>query len=972
MLIARRVACARSVAPSRRLFVPHRPFFFGRSGEGDESSPKESGASASSVVVDTPDDSDNVTPLGVGDQAPKVPRVLALALEQRPIMPGMVQTLHLRSPAVIDTLSKMQESGPAYVGLFLRKRGRDDDAAAEGEVGSASDTGELITSLDEVHTTGAFAQLHQIVRPPRTQLDDRGEVASVPAGGGGDGGSALGGDGGGAHALLLVHRRCDALSIVESGPPPFVEVEHWGAPVTEEPFSDVMRAHVNEIVGVIRELVRVNPLFKEQMAFFTQRVDVSEPHKLADFAAAMTTADGRELQAVLAAKTLEERLKLTLALLIKERELSKLQAQISQQVEEKISKQQRQYFLHEQLKSIKKELGMESDDKDALISKYRERLDRELPAKGGTVPEKARAAIDDELNKLGALERNSAEFNVTRTYLDWLTALPWGVSTRETFELGAAREVLDADHHGLEDVKERILEFVAIAKLTGSSVRGKILCLVGPPGVGKTSIGRSIAGALGREFYRFSVGGLTDVAEIKGHRRTYVGAMPGKPIQCLRSTGVENPLILIDEVDKIGRGHQGDPASALLELLDPGQNSAFTDHYLDVPVDLSSALFVCTANVAEQIPGPLLDRMELVRLSGYDLPEKVAIASQYLVPKAREAAGILEGAEGVPSALAIEENAIEALARWYCREAGVRNLEKHIERVCRKLALKLVKQHEAADGGGDAPDPADEACWRVTAERLPDLVGKPVFTSDRLYGGDEADVGATAARDAPRAPAGVVLGLAWTALGGSSLYIESVVVPRRNAGAEGGGEPDARGGGRLQTTGQMGGVMEESTRIAHTHARRALSAHAATLVARGRAPECAEAACAAAATDGAAFFSASEIHLHVPEGATPKDGPSAGVTMCTALISLATGVPVRADVAMTGELSLTGRVLPVGGIKEKTIAARRAGAKRLVFPAANQRDYDELPAYLTEGLDVRFAASYDDVFEAAFDLEPPP
>ena len=537
--------------------------------------------------------------------------------------------------------------------------------------------------------------------------------------------------------------------------------------------------------------------------------------------------------------------------------------------------------------------------------------------------------------------------------------MPWGLHSEDSFDIGAARRILDTDHYGLDDVKKRIMEFIAVGKLRGS-VQGKILCFVGPPGVGKTSIGKSIASALGREFYRFSVGGLSDVAAIKGHRRTYVGAMPGQLIQCLKTVGTANPLILIDEVDKLGRGYQGDPASALLELLDPGQNHAFADHYLDVPVDLGKVLFICTANSLDTIPGPLLDRMEVIRVSGYDLPEKVEIAKRYLIPKAMEEAGLKRSAEDEGSSdetsaeeprlpvpdVSIVDGAIEELIRRYCREAGVRNLEKQVDKICRKLALRAV---EASTGEGDGQGEAD---WKtVTMENLADFVGKPIFTSDRLYEGAEL-------------PPGVVMGLAWTAMGGSSLYIETSAVLRSasatdaekddgsaTGGSGGSGGGGGGGGGRFITTGQMGSVMEESSRIATSVARKQLSLGAPGGVAE----------------DFSSWFDSADVHMHVPEGATPKDGPSAGVTMVTALISLASGVPCRSDVAMTGEVSLTGKVLPVGGIKEKTIAARRSGITTLIFPVANRADFEELPDYLKDGIDVHFATNYEDVSAVAFE-----
>lgn len=534
----------------------------------------------------------------------------------------------------------------------------------------------------------------------------------------------------------------------------------------------------------------------------------------------------------------------------KELELSKLQQKIGREVEEKVKQQHRKYILHEQLKVIKKELGIEKDDKDAIGDKYRDRI------KDKIVPKAVQTVIDEELTKLNFLESHSSEFNVTRNYLDWLTCLPWGVMSTENLDIQRAIEILDEDHYGMEDIKKRILEFIAVSQLKGST-QGKILCFHGPPGVGKTSIARSIARALNREYFRFSVGGMTDVAEIKGHRRTYVGAMPGKLIQCLKKTNTENPLVLIDEVDKIGKGYQGDPSSALLELLDPEQNANFLDHYLDVPVDLSRVLFICTANVVETIPEPLRDRMEMIEMSGYVAEEKLAIAKQYLIPQALKDSGLDD------NKISLTDNSLHAMIKSYCRESGVRNLQKHIEKVVRKVAFKIVK-NEANN-------------VEITDENLNDFLGKPVFTHDRMY---------------EKTPPGVVMGLAWTAMGGSTLYIETAkrrVLDKSN---------DDSSTGTIELTGHLGDVMKESAHISLTVARNFLKDK----------------------DEINSFLEKSHIHLHVPEGATPKDGPSAGVTIVTALLSLAQNKPIKQNLAMTGEISLKGKVLPVGGIKEKTIA----------------------------------------------------
>jgi len=665
--------------------------------------------------------------------------------------------------------------------------------------------------------------------------------------------------------------------------------------VTHEKFehTEEVKALTQEIVKTVRDIIALNPLYREsvqQMVAQGQRV-VDNPVYLSDLGAALTASEPDEVQKALDETNIPKRLLLALSMLKKEYELSKLQQKIGREVEEKVKTQHRKYMLHEQLKVIKKELGLEKDDKQAIEEKFRERI------KDKKVPAAVMEVIDEELGKLGFLDNHSMEFNVTRNYLDWLTWLPYGTHSEERLELDMASQILDEDHYGMEDVKKRILEFIAVSKLKGGT-QGKILCFHGPPGVGKTSIARSIARALNREYFRFSVGGMYDVAEIKGHRRTYVGAMPGKMIQCLKKVKTENPLVLIDEVDKIGRGFQGDPTSALLELLDPEQNANFLDHYLDVPVDLSKVLFICTANVIHTIPDPLRDRMELIEVSGYVAEEKLNIARQYIIPQARTDTGVK------PEVLDITDDALHALIRSYCRESGVRNLQKQIEKIMRKSAFKLVQTG------------AEDSKLTVDVASLPDYVGKPLFTSDRMY---------------ETTPPGVVCGLAWTAMGGSTLYIESAVVS------------EAKKAG-LEVTGSLGDVMKESVRIAHSFARQLLQE----------------------LEPGSEFLEKNQLHLHVPEGATPKDGPSAGCTLVTAMLSLARGVPVRPDLAMTGELSLTGKILPVGGIKEKTIAAKRAGIKVISLPEENRKDFDDLPDFIRADIEVHFVKHYRDILPIAF------
>ncbi|KAI9588340.1 lon protease homolog, mitochondrial isoform 1-T1 [Glossina fuscipes fuscipes] len=677
-----------------------------------------------------------------------------------------------------------------------------------------------------------------------------------------------------------------------------INIQHENFKQTEE-----VKALTQEVIKTIRDIITMNPLYREslqQMLHQNQRV-VDNPVYLCDLGASLSAAEPEELQKIMEEMDIPKRLLLALAVLKKELELSKLQQKIGREVEEKVKQQHRKYILHEQLKVIKKELGIEKDDKDAIGEKYREKL------KTKKVPSIVMTVIDEELNKLNFLESHSSEFNVTRNYLDWLTSLPWGVTSKENLDLEEATKILDNDHYGMDDIKKRILEFIAVSHLKGTT-QGKILCFHGPPGVGKTSIARSIARALNREYFRFSVGGMTDVAEIKGHRRTYVGAMPGKLIQCLKKTKTENPLVLIDEVDKIGKGYQGDPSSALLELLDPEQNANFLDHYLDVPVDLSHVLFICTANVIETIPEPLRDRMELIEMSGYVAEEKVAIARQYLIPQAMNECGIDK------KHITISEDALNTLIRNYCRESGVRNLQKQIEKVVRKVAFKIVKK--------------EAEHYIIDNNNLTSFLGKHIFSSDRLY---------------KETPPGVVMGLAWTAMGGSALYIETAkrktITPPKEDLA-----------GTIHLTGNLGDVMKESAQISLTVARNFM---------RSVDPK-------------NTFLENSHIHLHVPEGATPKDGPSAGITIVTALLSLANQRPIRQNIAMTGEVSLIGKVLPVGGIKEKTIAAKRSGITCIILPEENRKDFAELPQYITDGLEVHFAAVYDDVYKIAFAINEEP
>ena len=774
-----------------------------------------------------------------------------LPLTRRPFFPGMAAPLVIETGPYYEVLKIVAKSKDKMMGLFLTK---------EEEVDIYK------IGIKDLCQVGIVANILRIV-----PLDQ-----------------------GGAQVVLNMEKRVKIKKKVKS--------KHLRAEVEyHEDFvgsdqSKVIKAYSISIITTIKELLKLNPLFKEELQIFLGHSDFTEPGKLADFAVALTTAGRQELQDILETFDVQSRIDKTLILLKKELDLSKLQSSINQKIEATISHTQREFFLREQLKAIKKELGLEKDDKTCDVEKFQERL------KGKIVPEDIKKVIDEELEKLGVLEMQSAEYAVCRNYLDWLTVVPWGVYSEESHQLSQAEKILDQDHYGLKDIKERILEFIGVGKLSGG-VKGSIICLVGPPGVGKTSIGKSIARALNRKFYRFSVGGMRDEAEIKGHRRTYIGAMPGKMIQALKTAQTMNPVIMLDEVDKMGASYQGDPASALLEVLDPEQNKDFLDHYLDVRCDLSNVLFIVTANLADTIPGPLLDRMDVLRLSGYIQEEKIPIATKYLIPRHRKEMGLKA------SQISFTSKGLGKIINGYAREAGVRALEKNIKKILRKVAVGIVREEESSKKKKDFKP------VKLTEQNLEKFLGKPKFTSDRFY---------------PETPVGVCMGLAWTELGGATLYVEAIEAYSEKT--------------QMKLTGQAGDVMKESAQIAWSY----LSNSYLKFAPKKK------------------FFEKAEVHIHIPEGATPKDGPSAGITMVTALYSLLLKKPVYKDLGMTGELTLTGKVLPIGGLKEKLIAAKRSKVKTLIFPAENKRDFDELPDYLKKGLKVHFVNYYEEVFKIAF------
>jgi ATP-dependent Lon protease len=780
--------------------------------------------------------------------------LLALPLSQRPVFPTMMLPLGVPPGRMAEVIRHAIAHRHNYVGFFLTKEPLDDAATFTPE---------------HLHRSGCVARIMK-------HADN--EDGSI-------------------QILCQVLARFRFERVVASEPQVLVSGRVIRPHV--DAHDPQIRAAAMAIVSSLKELVSHNPVFADEIRSVLANFNAADgPGRLADLAATLTTAGRDEIQEILACEAVLPRLEQVLVLLAKETQLSALKGKIAKQIEEKVSDHQRKFFLHEQLKAIKQELGIETDDKSLELDRFRKVVDE----KGERIPQEARDAIADDIRKLSLLEPNSPEYGVTRSRLEWLTALPWGDYTTDDLDLTHLREGLDKDHHGLEEVKDRIGEFVAVRKLTGDN-GGGIVLLAGPPGTGKTSIGASIAKQLGRKYFRLSLGGLRDEAEIKGHRRTYIGALPGKLVQALRRCGSMNPVILLDEVDKLTRGAQGDPAATLLEVLDPEQNRDFLDHYLDVRVDLSRVLFVCTANEEGGIPEPLRDRMEVIRLAGYVEAEKLAIASRHLVPKQRSAHGLSS------KDLVFTATGLRGLVRGYAREAGVRRLEQLIAKICRKVAT------------AKASKPKRFTRCSITPTTLHDYVGGPLMRDDELM---------------PHAVPGVVTGLAWTSMGGATLEIEAV--------ATAAGE----GKGGLVLTGQLGDVMKESANLARSY----LMSISTKL----------------GIDDD--WFENHRVHLHVPAGATPKDGPSAGVSMATAMLSLAMGKPVRRKLGMTGELTLTGRVYPIGGVREKLIAAKRSGLRVVLLPKANERDYDELPDHVRDGIDVHFVERLDEVLGHAGLLKP--
>ncbi len=765
-----------------------------------------------------------------------------LPLRDVVVFPHMVIPLFVGRRKSIRALEEAMESGKEIM-LVAQKSASDDDPSPE-----------------EIHTIGTLATILQLLRLPDGTVKVLVEGAT--------------------RAQINRYVDTEEFFLAEIG---IVE----SAPVDERESEAMMRSVLSEFDQYVKLNMKIPP------EILTSLSGVDEPGRLADTIAAHLSLKLDDKQELLEMADVRERLERILAIMETEIDLLQVEKRIRGRVKRQMEKSQREYYLNEQMKAIQKELG-EMDEAPNEMEELAQKIEK------AGMPKEAREKVEAELNKLKMMSPMSAEATVVRNYIDWLVNVPWKKRSRINKDLAEAEKVLDRDHYGLEKVKERILEYLAVQQRV-KKLKGPILCLVGPPGVGKTSLGRSIAHATGRKFIRMSLGGMRDEAEIRGHRRTYIGSMPGKIVQNMAKVKVRNPLFMLDEVDKMAMDFRGDPSSALLEVLDPEQNNAFSDHYLEVDYDLSDVMFVATANTLN-IPAPLLDRMEVIRLSGYTEDEKLNIAKRYLVPKQRKANGLKA------SELTIADSAVRDVIRYYTREAGVRSLEREIAKVCRKVTRELVLGKRKASS------------ITVSAKNLERYLGVRRYR----YGVAEQ-----------KNQVGQVTGLAWTEVGGELLTIEAVIIP---------------GKGKLTITGKLGDVMQESIQAAMSVVRSRARA-------LGIAP---------------GFYQDRDIHVHVPEGATPKDGPSAGVGMCTAMVSALTGIPVRADVAMTGEITLRGEVLPIGGLKEKLLAAHRGGIKVVLIPEENQKDLQDIPKNVREELNIRPVRWIDQVLETALETVPQP
>lgn len=768
-------------------------------------------------------------------------KIYLIPIRYRPIFPGIITPLIVSQGRFTDVIEKVIHDSRT-IGLVLIRDDNKDDVVGK-----------------DLYAYGTAAKILK-----RINLPD-----------------------GGLNVLINSIRRFRIKRIVSENPYLIAGVEYLRDDTVDRKNIEI-KALTREVLSRLKLLSENNPLFTEEMKL--TMLNVEEPGKIADFVTSILTIEKNDYQDILETLNVRRRLEKVLRLLHKELEVLTVQRRIQGSINEKIDRQQRDFFLREQLKAIKNELGMDEDDRGKDIKALRKKIE-DLELQG-----EIRERIEEEINKISMMDVASSEYIVTRNYIETVLSLPWNRKTSDTINLVRAERILNRDHYGLEDVKKRILEFLAVKKLKPDG-KGSIICLVGPPGVGKTSLGKSIARALGRQFFRISLGGMRDEAEIKGHRRTYVGAMPGKIIQGLKICKYRNPVFMLDEIDKLGQSFQGDPASALLEVLDPEQNAEFRDYYIDAPFNLSDVLFITTANTTDTIPQVLADRMEIIRIAGYVANEKYEIARRYLLPKQLEEHGLPR--RGV----IIDKKGFMYIINHYAREAGVRNLERQIEKICRKIAVQVARNRRL---------PSKPLSMKAIREYL----GKEIYTEDSLI-----------CISRP----GLAIGLAWTPLGGAPLVVESIGVANRK-------------GGGLKLTGQLGDVMSESANIAYSYIQHLL---------RDR-------------KDAIKVFDHNVIHLHVPSGATPKDGPSAGITMATSIYSMVTNKKIRPRLAMTGELTLTGRVFPVGGIKEKVIAAKKANLKEVIIPLENKKDLEEIPAYIRKGMNFHLVERLEEVIEIAF------
>lgn len=719
---------------------------------------------------------------------------------------------------------------------------------------------------------GVFAQRPGVEEPAPANIYEIGAAASIV--------KMLKMPDGTVHALLQGIARIRLAQVVQVEP--YIRGRIERVEETQDKTPE-LEALIRNILSQFQRLVSLAPNLPDELSIAA--INVTEPGMLADFVAVHSNLKPEEGQEILETLDVKERLEKLTAYVNRELDILELGSKIQSQVKSEVDKNQREFLLREQLKAIQKELG-EVDERSVEIGEIRAKIEE------AKLPPEAVKEAERELDRLAKMPPQAAEYTTTRTYLEWLTSLPWAVSTEDNLDVNQAQRILDEDHYDLEKVKERILDYLAVRALKGQEMKSPILCLVGPPGTGKTSIGKSIARALGRNFIRLSLGGVRDEAEIRGHRRTYVGALPGRIIQSIRRAGSNNPVFMLDEIDKIGADFRGDPSAALLEALDPEQNFAFSDHYLEIPFDLSKVMFITTANLLDPVPPALRDRMEVLELPGYTEEEKLHIAKKFLIPRQIEDHGLSA------DQLKISDAAVLGVVRDYTREAGLRNLEREIGSICRKRARQIAQ--------GDLKKKT------VTARMLADYLGQRKFRHEVAERTDEV---------------GVATGLAWTPAGGDVLFVEATLMP---------------GKGNLTLTGQLGDVMQESARAAFSYARSR----------------------AGALGIDEDFYSSNDVHIHVPAGAIPKDGPSAGVTMVVSLVSALTGRPVDKDIAMTGEITLRGKVLPVGGIKEKVLAANRAGIKKVLLPKDNENDLKEVPEHIRKGLEFRFMERIEEVLKA--------